>query len=375
MTSVRAWIAGAWAMCATTGCAAAPPPTQLAASAVAVAWSDGAARARLVAVAELDDVTVLFADDAATIVVDGFVTSVDRTVSHWTAAGVVPALDGGGRWVVGIDGDGTLRRLRARRGFEPISDRLGLAGARAHALCATDARVAVLLDDGVAVVEHGEVSRFAIAGTSLACGAHEIAVGGASGIRLLSATGADRSIALSPTQVAFTAGDRLLALADGRLYAMDSGATLRAVTPPDVSIATMAATVDGAWLAWPGTLAWFDGAAVARMSDARVGGAPHLFASSNGDAWLSEMSLISRFRRGAAADVGAWQATIAPVVGRTCVKCHTAGGVAGLELTTEAAWRTNKARIRERVIVRGDMPPRQPLTAAEHDAVRRFVER
>lgn len=356
----------------TTSCGSAPPPPPL--RAATVEWNGAhAAVGAVTAVAELDDTTVFFADDAATVVVAGAVTNVDKSAHRWVDAAVIPALDGNGRWIVGVDGDGGVWRLRARRAFEPISDRLGLQGVAVRGICAAGSRVAVLLDHEVAFAEAGVSTRIAAQGTSLACGANQIAIGSDREIRLFSSRGSDRTIALPTTRVAFLASDRLLALVRGHLYAMDTSGTMRSVTPVDTPISTIAASGDGAWVAWPGALGWFDGATLTRLSDPRVTSDTRLFASTSGDAWLAAPSALSRYRRGAAEAPDPWQASIAPIVQRTCRSCHGPDGSAGVQLVTEADWSANAAEIRDRVLVRKDMPPKGGLTEAERAAIARFV--
>jgi cytochrome c5 len=359
----------------TASCGSAPPAPPLRAS--SVEWNGAHATIGAVtAIAELDDTTVLFSNDAATVVVGGAVASVDRSVHRWVDAAVVPALDGNGRWIVGVDGDGKVWRLRARKSFEPISDRLGLAGSTAHAICAAGSRVAVLLDHELALAalaKDGRVTRVPVEGTALACGASLVAVGGEGGIRLFSSTGSDRTIALPTTHVAFADKDRLLALVRGRLYAMDGMGTMRSVTPREVSVATLASNADGAWIAWPGSLGWFDGSTVTHLSDPNIGADARLFTSANGDAWLSAPRGLSRFHRGSVASTDPWQGSIAPIVATTCRNCHGPEGTTGTELMTEAEWNANKSDIRDRVLVKKDMPPKGGLTDAERAAIAAFV--
>lgn len=61
-----------------------------------------------------------------------------------------------------------------------------------------------------------------------------------------------------------------------------------------------------------------------------------------------------------------WATEVAPVFAARCASCH-APGAAQIDLSTYDSWRTRAGRIRERV-VRGDMPPGEPLST-EHLAI------
>ena len=80
------------------------------------------------AVADSGSDVVAFADGAATVLTGGRVVAVDRSVPRWVSAGTLPAADGSGTWIVGVDGDGRVRRLLGNSRLEPVSDRFGLAG-------------------------------------------------------------------------------------------------------------------------------------------------------------------------------------------------------------------------------------------------------
>ena len=71
-----------------------------------------------------------------------------------------------------------------------------------------------------------------------------------------------------------------------------------------------------------------------------------------------------------------WDETVAPVFHRVCEQCHRPGGGTGAVLSSEEAWEQKRAKLRQRVLVERTMPPAgHPLTDAEREALRAWIER
>src|SRR5579863_10429231 len=108
------------ALLASAGCAPALP----AASPLRVRqvdWNPGQAEIPPVrAVADAGPFVVAFSDGAATVLTGGRVVGVDRSAEKWIAAGLLPSPDGGATWIVGVDGEGRLRRLLGDSRLEPV---------------------------------------------------------------------------------------------------------------------------------------------------------------------------------------------------------------------------------------------------------------
>ncbi|MGE5181480.1 MAG: c-type cytochrome, partial [Acidobacteriota bacterium] len=70
----------------------------------------------------------------------------------------------------------------------------------------------------------------------------------------------------------------------------------------------------------------------------------------------------------------AWQAQIAPVFQRVCAHCHLPGGEAGIDLSTAAAWASERAEIVRRVLETRTMPPAgTELTDADRAALEHWA--
>ena len=74
-------------------------------------------------------------------------------------------------------------------------------------------------------------------------------------------------------------------------------------------------------------------------------------------------------------DEAAWAATVWPVQVRVCSECHAGADAVELDLTRYSAWVANRDVLRDRVVVRQDMPPpgARMLTFVERDALARWL--
>lgn len=351
----------------------------------AVEWNAGHAPLTGVrAVADGGGVAVAFADGAAAVIAGGAVVAVDRAVPRWTAAGTIPAADGTGSWIVGVDGGGKVLRLRGLRAFEPVSDRFGLAGERVLGVADLGGRSAAFrLADGVALVDGATVIRYAsgpLAG--LAGGNGHLALGGATVRVLDAATHVVHAFALpgspgAPLFVAVSAAGKLFVATPGAVYAENERGDLALrFESAGGAIHGLAAAGERVWFADGGELGVLDGeGARARVRETRGAQVPEgatLSGSPSGDVWTLAGGALGRY---AVDDAKGWDDTAAPVFRRACASCHGRGGEAGVDLSNAQAWERARDRIRRRVVVDRTMPPAgRALSDADREAIRAFLE-
>ncbi|MBL8715902.1 MAG: cytochrome c [Myxococcales bacterium] len=308
------------------------------------------------AVAESGDLLVLFGDKGASVFVGGANVATDASVTAWRTAGTLPAPDGSGTWIVGVDGKGTLYRLRARTSLEPVSARFGLGATPIRALGAIGGlRHAFLLEGSVAICEGPQLTRFDGAFAALAAGGETLAelfdrgvrVGGKGGDRTYALEG-PRLLAVDPTGKTWVATERALYGDEGdRLKLRYVGERIDALAP----------AADGAWLT--------DGAALVKVGPQgfsrgfRASPRTRLAPAPNGDVWMLGEGAPLRLSLGA----DTWPAGLYQ---RVCATCHAKNG---FDLSSEAAWKAKKALLRKRVIDDQDMPPAGTPMSAEDRAV------
>jgi hypothetical protein len=69
-----------------------------------------------------------------------------------------------------------------------------------------------------------------------------------------------------------------------------------------------------------------------------------------------------------------WEQAIHPLFARACTPCHLRAGEAGLDLSTFAAWKSRRADVRRCVVVDKTMPPGHPLSDADRETVRAWID-
>jgi hypothetical protein len=330
-----------------------------------VEWNPNHAEVgRVQAVADASDEVVVFSDLGATVMVSGQAIAVDRSVTHWASATTIPAPDGTGSWIVGIDAEGKVRRLRARSALEAVSERFGLGKDRVREVTSLGAGlVAFALQGQIALADSNAVLRYDL-GTFRA-----LAGGGGRAVALFE----DAMRVMDPTHhrdATFRLeGARHVAMDDsGRLFAATAHALYAENDRGQLALRYLAAGVEIRGLVASGKRVWFSEGSelgvieddhVEASSGAAVPEGARLFPSSTGDVWaLSSVGLL-RFARdaGGMAKIDAWQRDISPVFARACAKCHRPGGPSGVDLSTSAAWETKRADIAKRVSTERSMPP------------------
>jgi mono/diheme cytochrome c family protein len=352
---------------------------------------------RVAAVADRGTDTVVFADGAATVMESGAVSLVDRSVPKWTNAATIPAADGGVPWIVGTDDHGRVRRLRARAGFEDVSERWGLEDARVIGAAALGGRGAVFLVGGGLALARGDGKVVRLAGVPIT----SLAGGGGVGAGL---TNGD-VLRFDPTSLA----TRTFALGDAIAIAVDDAGHVYAATPDAVyaendkgelalrfkatlgKIHGLVASKGRVWFAEGSELGAIEDGHVVATTGAKLPQGGRLFPSTSGDVWIVDGGALTRIARDAASQASptapgatpgtvssddTWRAQIQPVFARACAGCHLAGGTAGIDLSTSAAWAKHKADVKERVLDTRDMPPKgHPLADVDMAAIRAWMGR
>jgi mono/diheme cytochrome c family protein len=377
-----------------TGCGASlPAPQPLAVR--AVDWNPTHVEVgRVTAVADRGTEVAVFSEGAATVLDAGAVTVVDRAVARWTSAATIAAADGSGTWLVGIDGDGRVRRLRGRAGFEDVSARWGLEHASVLDV-ATSPRGAVFVilpalssqspymhpPPELAVADGARVAHFSgITPRAVAAGGGVIACATTNGV--VTASGAStRRFPLEPIlDVAVDDAGKVYAATPDAVYAEDDKGELvlraRAALGP---IHGLVASKGRVWFAEGQELGVIEAGQVLATSGAKVAPEARLWPSTSGDVWVIARGRLLRFARDAPAGSGpvrdAWLRDVEPVFARACAKCHSPGGPAGVDLSTFDAWRAKTSDIKERVLDARTMPPKgHPLADADREQIRRWVD-
>jgi mono/diheme cytochrome c family protein len=383
----RSAVIAATSVAAMAGCAAAPH-SRAAGSVTAlsvrpVAWNPARAPVgRVRAVADAGNVVAVFGDSGATVLSSGAIVATDRRVTDWVDAATIRGADGSVRWIVGLDGHGHLYYLRGLTSFEDVSARYGLYGHPVRRAAMLDGqRVGFLLDHEIAVADGGRVTRFGPVMFDDFLGGGGLGVGVVKGAVVLVDT---------PSQTTRTyrmPGVTHVAIGpDGRLYVATSRA-IYAMTPQGIlgllydagadAIHGLAVSGDRVWFADGAELGTIDGDAVAETAGARVALDATLASSPSGDVWVLAHGTLSRFAPSApdGSIATPWSRTLAPIFARSCAACHVPNGIAGTDLSTPEAWQSEREAIRERVVVRGTMPPEgHALAEADRAAIKAWVE-
>ncbi|XYH96552.1 c-type cytochrome [Sorangium sp. So ce1128] len=369
----------ALALAGCTASAAAPPP-QLAVR--PVAWPAPGELGPVRALADDGRRVVLFHDGAAAIFVDGALARVERAPHRWASAAALPAPDGHGTWIVGVDAEGRLLRLPGDGSFELVSDRYGLERAAVRAaLGLGGGGAAFALDGEIAVADGALVTRYATGPlAAFAAGGGRVAFApGGDGLRALDvATRALRAYPLpdGPAPLlAVTGAGALLAATPAALYEEDGAGVLRLRLQASAALHGLAVSGDRVWFADGDELGVLDQTGARETRGARLPRDGRLIGSPSGDVWLLASGALRRFAA-AEGDAGpAWD-EIAPVFARACAPCHLPRGEGGVDLSTRAAWTSLRDAIARRVIEERTMPPPgHALSEADRARIRAFVER
>lgn len=332
------------------------------------------------AIAEDDEELVLFGSKGATLMAGGAVQGVIGGATKWSFAGVIPAADGVGDWMVGIADDGHIYRVRAQLTLEDVSARYGLTNDRVRSVVGIDGKsVAFGFEGGLAIADGSLVTRYeGPKNGALSGGSGRLAWITDGAVNVL--TLADRKVRAfaleSASGVAIDASGRVVVIAGNTLWVEQEGAlTLRwTADAPFGAIATAGPRV---WMTVGTELAVATGDALAKSSGAAVESGAHLSGTPTGDVWIVAPSSVRKVSGTAPSEaIADWEGTIKPIYAKVCASCHAPGGAAGSDLSTFEGWTTRRDAIEKRVLVDQTMPPKgTPFTDNERATIRDWLLR
>jgi hypothetical protein len=332
------------------------------------------------AVADSGADVVAFADGSATVLSGGRVVAVDRSVPRWIAAGTIPAADGSGTWIVGVDGDGRVRRLLGKSTLEPVSDRFGLGGDHVVGVASVGgAATAFRLSGAIALADGAAVTRYATGPiAAIAGGGGRVVIGGER-LRVFDVARSKVSAFALPgaasSSFAVTASGKVFVATAETIWGEGDHGDLHVVfDAPGMTLHGLAAAGDRVWFADGPELGVIEGGRVRETKGARVSPAAQITGSPSGDVWTLTSGSLARYA--VASDPGAaWDGVVAPVFHRACEGCHRPGGESGVPLGTREAWEKRRETLRRRVLVDRDMPPPgHGLSDADRRSLQAWIE-
>lgn len=362
------------------GCGASKPLPPL--DVRTVAWTD-VPLGRVAAVAEADDVVTVFSDRGAVVLSGGVELAVDPSVKKWVSAASIPAADGNGSWMVGVDDAGRVYRVRDRRVLERVAPRYGLQNAKVRAVVALgQGRVAFRLDNGLALTDGEKVARYDYAFESLAGGLGRGIGLGAAGVRVFDPfAGFDRTFAVPEARwVGFDSRGRVVVENAHALWLEDDPRALVVPGEPRLSLMRkgqkplhgLATSGDHVWFGEGDELGAMDDRAILRSSGLKLPEDATLLPASGGDVWaLADGKLL---RYSSAHGASTFDTQVAPIARRVCAQCHGAGAM--IPLVTKSDWEAMRATIQARVVLGKTMPPKgTPLSDDERAAIGAWATR
>jgi hypothetical protein len=336
----------------------------------------------------LDDVAV-FGSMGAAVFSNGAEVGSDASVTTWKRAAMVPALDLPESWMIGVDQQGRLHRMRNRMVLEDVSARFGLAERPVVEVVALNERLsAFALRDQVAVVDGSKVWFYDINARGLAGAAGRLAAYDWMGVLEVDFTAEQGArIAQLPLEgvigVAFdVTGDlTLVAATEYALYVEQNGALVKVWdAPEDARITALAGSGRGVWVALGKELALFRGLHLLHGTSGSVPEGGRLVGSPSGDVWVLGGSQLTRMgeRSAGGSDEDRWRRSMLPIFNRICRSCHLPTGSASIDLSTYKEWASHRALIKQRLVdqLPTPMPPLTTgsLTYDELAAVKRWTE-
>jgi hypothetical protein len=319
---------------------------------------------RVAAIAESGEDLFVFGSSGAHVLAAGASVASDPSVVGWRSATTIPAADGNGTWVVGVDDKGRVLRVRDRSNLEVISGRFGLEKSDVHAIAALGPnRVAFALDKALAIVDGDRIHRHDYAFNAIAGGSGHGAGVGNGELRVFDPfRGIDQSYKLDVEFVAIDSRGRVVAANDRAIWREEDGKLTLKYRSPKEAIHGIATSAERVWFSDGEELGVLDGGVTIGLKATGT-----LVGSPSGDVWTIANGTLKRFSIDTA---GTWSTTIAPIYTRVCSGCHGPSGSAGLDLSTPARWDSKREAIKKRVVIDKTMPPPgHPLNEADRQAI------
>lgn len=340
--------------------------------------------ARVQQVAETIEDVGLYTDQGLMLYSSGSSLASDGSVRRWRDAQTIPAQGIEGSWLVGVDDEGKLWRIKGQSALEDVTARLGLSGKAilgVRRLGASDPMgpvlVAYVLEGKVAVSDGSKLTYFEV-------GLQEAARTGrltGQNARLAGATDAEVTIVDLGTNtrsshklggtvaLAYDAEGALWAATPSALHVLTDG---RFVAVHEVAegavISGLVATPRGLYVRIDESLWLVRGGTAHELSlpsaqPLRVPKDASMKGSPTGDLWLfggAEGGVVRYGEaEGGGMDLVLWREKMQPVFRRLCQSCHLPAGSARIDLSTYGAWHKGRAALRQRVVDRkpSPMPP------------------
>lgn len=329
------------------------------------------------AVAELDGTVVVLGDEGATLFSGGVYAGSDTQVKGWRSATTIPAADGNGTWIAGVDDQGRVLRLRAGSYFELVSDLYGLLDEDVASVAALGgASVAFAVADGLAVADGMTVTRYDVGPfTNLAGGGGRAATADGSKVHVFTAAGEQVTSYVLPgaEAVVFDEAGKLVVRTADALYKEDESGELILLYESEAgAMFGLAVSAGRVWFGDGADLGMIEAGVVSRTTGGGAPPAPRLLGSPSGDVWVLADGELKKYAAevGDAEDRALWETKVQPVYLDSCTPCHAPGGSAGFELSTYGAWVARREAIKERVVDLKTMPPAGiPFTDIERKAI------
>jgi hypothetical protein len=371
---------------------AAGAASQFALTVKQVAWNPANAPVgKVVAVADDHDVSAVFSDKGATIFRSGAEVAQDSNAHAWLTASTIPSIDGASQWIVATDKNGGLYYVRNLQSMELVSDRYGFGKSKvrdAELVGSANGKTLVgfSLDGEIAIADGAQVTRFAGSSFSDFGAGGTFAIGVAKDeVDVVDVTKktVQRYALENATYAAVTSDGKMYAATPRAIYEAKDGALMLLYEADDATIHGLVASGTHVWFADGDELGAIDDDKLAETSTKLITKDAKLAASSSGDVWVIENGNLTRFARNDTAPQTAgskpttvtWDSAIQPIFARSCAACHLPGGVSGTDLSTSAAWNSERANIHDRVVVHQTMPPQgHPLSDADRNAIRSWTE-
>lgn len=361
---------------------------------------------RVATLAESGDHVAVYSDLGIFLWSSGSTAGTDVSIRAWQSAAAVPALGLPGDWLVGVDSEGHIHRLRngASFGLEDVSARYALAKMPVQEVAdlgqreGSATRQAVFVVGNQIALSDGVTQKFFdLPLRNIVAGYGRVAATDQNAVRLWDPqTGALRRMELkngaTVVGVAF-APDGLLWVASGdTLYVeRDNALAIAHRFGPSQRVTAIAGSARGIWL---GLLdSDVDSAqitlALVRDWELKLPNTPpalppetRLLGSKSGDVWtIGSDGVLARYGQesGGGRDLAIWREKLVPIFGKYCQSCHLPSGSAHIDMTTYSSWTRLRAQVMTRVVQRTPtpMPPdgAGKLSEAELADVKAWAER
>ncbi len=356
------------------GSASAPTPTlnTETLSLEAVAWTSVPWSTPISFVHETSSGVALCTSESLVLIAGGVVANRTSEGKACESGARVPASEGTGQWDIVVAG-GSILRLGDDGTTEAVSERYGLEAKKVTRVVSIDAdQFAFQYDTGFAIVNKGEARQFAQAGlTSIAAanGKFGYLTNDAARVLDTKTNGLSAYPVADAKGISFDASNRLVVTTAAAIYRED-GDSLVPLADGQTYLSAPASAGGKVWIIEGAELILLEDDHVFKTSGLALSAGATIFGSSTGDVWLSRPSGVARLRHGASGNAleQKWQTDVQPIYASVCSACHGPTGSAQIDLSNYNSWVSRKAALNDRIVVKGDMPPKGVTLSAEDRA-------